>query len=90
MTTPTALDDTPDSGQEDLASLVARLSPPLPSALPDPEQQPTVPLWPTAGQALGIGRSTAYNGARNGDIPTIRVGDRYLVPTAALRKMLGL
>lgn len=79
MTTSTALDNTPDSGQPDLES-----------ALPDPEQQPTVPLWPTAGQALGIGRSTAYNGARSGEIPTIRVGDRYLVPTAALRKMLGL
>ena len=80
VTTSTALDDTPDSRQPDLVA----------SALPDPEQQPTVPLWPTAGQALGIGRSSAYNGARSGEIPTIRVGDRYLVPTAALRKMLGL
>jgi excisionase family DNA binding protein len=39
---------------------------------------------------LGISRDTAYKGARSGDIPTIRVGRRLLVPTAALRRMLAL
>jgi excisionase family DNA binding protein len=38
---------------------------------------------------LGVGRSTAYNAAKTGDIPTIRVGKRILVPVAALRRMLG-
>ena len=49
-----------------------------------------VPLWPTAGKALGIGRSTAYAGARSGEIETIEIGRRKPVPTAFLRKKLGL
>jgi excisionase family DNA binding protein len=59
-------------------------------ALPDPETEPTVDLWPTAGQALGIGRNTAYEAARRGEIPTVRCGRRLRVPTAALRRLLGL
>jgi hypothetical protein len=59
-------------------------------AIPDANERPTVPLWPDAGQALGVCRSTAYNSARAGDIPTIKVGSRLLVPTAALRRMLQL
>jgi hypothetical protein len=31
-----------------------------------------------------------YAAAASGEIPTIRVGRRYLVPTAALRRMLRL
>lgn len=43
-----------------------------------------------AGQALGLSRNSAYEGCRTGDIPSIRVGKRIVVPTAPLRKMLGL
>lgn len=60
------------------------------SALPDPETQPTVPLWPTAGQAIGLGRNATYAAAERGDIPTIRIRGRIVVPTAPLRRMLGL
>ncbi len=59
-------------------------------ALPDPAIQPTVPVWPTAAAALGISKSSAYEAARSGELPTIRVGKRLLVPTAALRRMLQL
>ncbi len=38
---------------------------------------------------LGIGRSSAYQAVRVGEIPTIRVGRRLLVPRLALEKMLG-
>ena len=38
---------------------------------------------------LGIGRSAAYEGVRSGDIPAVRVGKRWLVPVAALEKMLN-
>jgi hypothetical protein len=58
--------------------------------IPRPEDRPTVPLWPDAGQALGIGRSASYEAARRGEIPTIRLGARVVVPTAALRRMLLL
>ncbi len=38
---------------------------------------------------LGIGRNSAYEGARRGDFPTIKVGGRIVVPKAALDRMLG-
>lgn len=42
-----------------------------------------------AGEILGIGRWAAYAGAKSGDIPTIRIGRRILVPVARLRALLG-
>ncbi len=38
---------------------------------------------------LGIGRSAAYEAARTGQIPTVRIGKRILVPAAGLQRMLG-
>ncbi len=58
--------------------------------IPDPEQEPTIRLWPTAGKACGLGRSATYDAAERGEIPVIRLGGRLVVPTAALRKMLHL
>jgi hypothetical protein len=52
--------------------------------------QLTVPVWPHAGQALGVSRNTAYQAARRNEIPTIKIGNRLAVPTAHLRKMLGI
>lgn len=43
-----------------------------------------------AGELLGLSRSSAYRGAASGEIPTIRIGRRLLVPTAKLLDMLGL
>ena len=43
-----------------------------------------------AGDALGISRASAYEGVRTGEIPSIRVGRRIVVPTAALRRLLGI
>jgi excisionase family DNA binding protein len=37
---------------------------------------------------LGIGRATAYAGARTGAIPVIRINRRLLVPRAAFQRML--
>jgi excisionase family DNA binding protein len=64
----------------------------LPSRLlPDPEECPTVPLWPTAGHALGISRSTAYEMVAQGQMPgVIRAGRLIRISTAALRRHLGL
>lgn len=58
--------------------------------VPDPEVQPVMDLWPDAGEFLGIRRSSAYKAAREGEIPTIRLGRRLVVPVARLRVMLGL
>ncbi|RUU12615.1 DNA-binding protein [Mesorhizobium sp. M7A.T.Ca.TU.009.01.3.2] len=42
-----------------------------------------------AGQLLGIGRNQAYEGVRRGEIPSIKIGKRLLVPRAALDRMLS-
>ncbi|WP_341250703.1 helix-turn-helix domain-containing protein [Euzebya pacifica] len=45
---------------------------------------------PEAGVLLGIGKGLAYDAARAGDIPTIRIGRRLLVPTHHLLRQLGV
>jgi len=50
----------------------------------------TVPLWPIAGRALGLGRGSTFEAARKGEIETIQVGRRRPVPTSFLRRKLGL
>jgi excisionase family DNA binding protein len=42
-----------------------------------------------AAVLLGIGRGTAYEAARRGELPTLRFGRRLLVPLAALDQLLG-
>jgi excisionase family DNA binding protein len=42
-----------------------------------------------AAAALGVSRGTAYEAARTGRIPSIRIGRRLLVPIAALQAMLN-
>ncbi len=41
-----------------------------------------------AAALLGIGRSAAYEAARSGQLPTIRIGKRILVSVAGLERML--
>ena len=60
-------------------------------SLPHPEERPTIPLWPDAGQAYGTGKSLTYELAARGEFPgAIRVGRKYVVATAELRRKLGL
>lgn len=40
------------------------------------------------GKVLGLGRSSAYDAARRGDLPTIRIGRRLVVPLRQLRNLL--
>ena len=42
-----------------------------------------------AAKALGIGRNQCYEAAKRGEIPTIKIGKRLLVPKAALDRMLA-
>jgi excisionase family DNA binding protein len=42
-----------------------------------------------AARLLGIGRGSAYEAARRGEIPVIRVGRRLLVPQEGLAAMLA-
>jgi excisionase family DNA binding protein len=41
-------------------------------------------------EALGLSRAAAYQGVKTGEIPSIRIGRRVVVPTAAVRRMLQL
>lgn len=43
---------------------------------------------PEAARVLGIGRSAAYEAARTGEIPTIHIGRRILVPIVGLERLL--
>jgi excisionase family DNA binding protein len=42
-----------------------------------------------AGRLLGVGRDSAYEAVRSGDIPSVRIGRRLLVPRCALLALLG-
>jgi excisionase family DNA binding protein len=43
---------------------------------------------PEAGRLLGLSRSSAYDAARRGEIPTLRIGRRVLVPRERLEQLL--
>jgi excisionase family DNA binding protein len=43
-----------------------------------------------AGRLLGLGRNAIYAAAHSGEVPTIRVGHKWLVPKAALHRLLGI
>jgi hypothetical protein len=44
------------------------------------QARPVIDLWPDVGEILGISRQSTYNAAYRGEIPTIRIGRRLVVP----------
>lgn len=42
-----------------------------------------------AAKILGVGRSLAYSAAASGELPTIRLGRRLLVPRVRLEALLN-
>lgn len=42
-----------------------------------------------AARRLGIGRDAAYRAVRSGELPSIRMGRKILVPRVALARLLG-
>ena len=60
--------------------------------IPWPEDEPTVSLYPTAARCFGMGRSAAYYAQSIGTFPApvIRAGNKLRVPTASLRRVLGM
>jgi excisionase family DNA binding protein len=57
--------------------------------VPDPAVQPTMQVDDVAA-AYGISRGAAYEAVKTGEIPSIRIGRRIVVPTAAVRRALLL
>ena len=43
-----------------------------------------------AGEICGISRPSAYAAAKNGTLPTVRIGRRRIVPRHALERMLDV
>lgn len=57
--------------------------------LPDPEEQPTMRV-PELAAALGLAESTVYDAIARGELPSIKIGRRLLIPTAGVRRKLEL
>ena len=53
----------------------------------DSSQRLTYSIKETA-QVLGLSRNSVYQGCQRGEIPSIRVGKRILIPKAALLRIL--
>lgn len=45
---------------------------------------------PEAGRYLGFGRDASYRAAERGELPTLRLGRRLVVPVAELLRMCGV
>ena len=50
--------------------------------------QPRTCTVEEAAKELGISRVSAYQAAKTGELPTIKIGKRILVPLVALDRML--
>jgi excisionase family DNA binding protein len=57
--------------------------------VPDPLVEPTMTVE-QVGRALGVSRGLAYEAVKSGQIPSIAIGRRLVVPTAAFRRLVGL
>lgn len=57
--------------------------------VPDPSCEPTISV-DRAASLLGISRSTAYAAVRSGEIPSVKFGQKIVIPTAGILRMLGL
>jgi excisionase family DNA binding protein len=47
-----------------------------------------VRVWPDFGQAIGIGRSTAFNLAASGRVKTVRIGRSVRVPVEEIDRFI--
>jgi len=58
--------------------------------VPDNWRDQTTVSVPVAGMIAGdLCRNSSYAAAARGDLPTIRLGRRLVVPVAPLRRLLG-
>lgn len=57
--------------------------------LADIEDHATITVEEAAG-LLGLGRSTAYEAVRRGQLPSRRLGRRLFIPVPALLEWLGI
>jgi excisionase family DNA binding protein len=65
------------------------MSSPATAVAGDWQSRPTVPV-DVAAELLGISRASAFRAVHRGQLPSIRLGRRIVIPTTALRALLGL
>jgi hypothetical protein len=53
-------------------------------------RKPTITVTQAGMKIFGLSRNGSYEAAKRGDFPTIRMGKLLIVPTAPLRRMLGI
>jgi excisionase family DNA binding protein len=46
-------------------------------------------VWPDVGKRLNLSKTTTWKMIHTGQIPSIRLGKRYVVPKAALEKLIS-
>ncbi len=52
--------------------------------------RPTISIVNAGEIFYGLGRNASYDAAKRGDIPTIKIGKRIMVPVVPLAEKLGL
>jgi len=52
--------------------------------------RPTASVPEVGRVCFNLARNAAYAAAKSGEIPSLKIGGRIVVPTAPLRKMLGI
>lgn len=56
----------------------------------DPLDTPLLVAVPDAARLLGIGTTFAWEMVRAGDLPSVKLGRRVLVPRVALERLAGM
>jgi excisionase family DNA binding protein len=69
---------------------MARKSVTYEQAMAELMSKATIAVHPTCSTLLGTGKSATYAAAASGQIESIKVGGRRRIPTAPLRKKLGI
>ncbi len=60
-----------------------------PNSADEDEAELLVYSVPEAGGKIGLGKCSSYNAVRNGDIPAVKIGGRWIVPKVAFDRMLA-
>jgi len=63
-------------------------TPDKPSRRPDPPETPLLISVPEAARLLGVGTTFGWTLVRRGEIPTVKLGRRVLVPRAAVEQLV--
>jgi hypothetical protein len=53
-------------------------------------RKPTISVQEAGMKIFGLSRNASYEAAKRGDFRTIKLGKRIVVPTAPLRRQLGI